>query len=81
MAEKAESEDQLMSFLREEANLRQLGRRQGLMVAGLVTLAIGIGFMIGFRWIDDEIFMIGAVPAAIGLAMLIGGFLYGKVTQ
>ena len=78
MAEKAEGEDQLMAFMREELRIRQANRRQGLMVGGLVTLAIGIGFMIGFRWIDDQIFMIGAVPAAIGLAMIAGALLFSR---
>lgn len=79
MAEKAEGEDQLVAFMREETRIRQANRRQGLMVGGLVTLAIGIGFMVGFRWIDDEVFMIGAVPTAIGLAMIAGAFLYGRI--
>ena len=78
MAEKADSENQLLAFMREEAKSVQIQRRQGLMVAGLITLAVGIGYMIAFQWIDDEIWMIGAIPALIGVAMFAGAFLYGE---
>lgn len=77
MAEKAASEDQLLAFMREEAKVRQLNRRQGLQVGGLITLAVGIGYMIAFQWIDDEVWMIGAIPALIGVAMLASAFLFG----
>lgn len=77
MAERGESEDQLLGFIREEARIRQANRRQGLIVAGLVTLAIGVSFMVAFSiFLDDEVWAIGAIPAAIGLALLICGFLF-----
>jgi len=77
MAEKANSEDQLLAFMREEAAVRQANRKQGLMVGGLVTLAIGVGYMIAFQWIDDEVWMIGAIPALIGVALLASSFFVG----
>lgn len=77
LAEKAVSEEQLLAFMREEAKVRQQNRRQGLLVGGLITLAVGIGYMIGFQWIDDEVWMIGAIPALIGVAMLASAFLFG----
>ncbi len=66
-----------VGFIREEARIRQANRRQGLIVAGLVTLAIGVSFMFAFSiFLDDEVWAIGAIPAAIGLALLISGFLF-----
>lgn len=77
MAEKANSEDQLLAFMREEAAVRQANRKQGLMVGGLVTLALGVGYMVAFQWIDEEVWMIGAIPALIGAALLASSFLVG----
>ncbi len=62
----------------EEAKVRALNRRPGLMVGGLITMAVGIGYMLGFRWIDDEIWMIGSIPALIGVAMLVGAFVFAR---
>ncbi len=75
MAEKAADEDRLLAFLREKHDIRQANRRQGLLLGGLITMAIGIGFLIGFRWLDDELSMVGAVPIAIGLALVVGALL------
>ena len=81
MAEKASSEEQLLAFMREEAKVRQTNKKQGLMVGGLVTLAIGIGYMIAFQWIDDEVWMIGAIPALIGVALLVGSFFVSSTVE
>jgi hypothetical protein len=47
-------------------------RREGLKLGGLLTFAIGIGFMIGFQWIpaDLPIWKIGFVPTLLGAAMV-----------
>lgn len=66
-----EGESAATAFLHNQSEVAWANRREGLRIAGLVTAAIGVGFMIGFQWLDDGIWMIGAVPAAVGLAMLI----------
>ena len=77
MAERSESEAQLIEFIREEARIRQGNRKQGLMIGGLVTLAIGISYMVAF-WIflGEGLWALGAIPAAIGLALLLSGVLF-----
>ncbi len=52
-------------------------RSQGLMVGGLVTLAVGIGLSIMLYYIADEagVWAVGVIPGAIGLALLLSSFL------
>lgn len=61
------------AFLRDQSEIAWTKRREGLKLGGLMMLAIGIGFMIGFQWLDDGIWMIGAVPTAIGIGLLAYG--------
>jgi len=51
-------------------------RREALRLGGLLTLAVGVGFMVGFQWIPapEPIWMIGSVPTLLGVAMLIYAF-------
>ncbi len=81
MAEKGGDQDQLVAFLREEARLRQVGRRRGLILGGLVVLAVGLGHMFAFRFVAEDIWALGAVPALIGVALLIGGLLFKSAEQ
>jgi uncharacterized protein DUF6249 len=48
-------------------------RAQGLLVGGLVTLAIGIGLSIVFRSVEpsESHWVIGVIPIAVGLALLV----------
>lgn len=78
MAEKGGDNDQVLSFMREEARVRQLVRKQGLIVGGLVTLAIGIGYMIAFQFVEDEIWAFGTIPTLVGLALLACGLWFGR---
>jgi hypothetical protein len=52
-------------------------RSQGLMVGGLVTLAVGMGLSVMLFYIADEqgVWAVGVIPAAIGLALLLSAFL------
>jgi hypothetical protein len=52
-------------------------RAQGLMIGGLVTLAVGLGLGVMLYYIADEngVWAVGSIPVAIGLALLLGSFL------
>jgi hypothetical protein len=52
-------------------------RAQGLMIGGFVTLAVGISLGIMLYYVADEpgVWAVGVIPAAVGLALLISGFL------
>lgn len=67
--------DEVARMLRKSGST--LGeRREALKLGGLLTLAVGVGFMIGFQWIpaEEPIWTIGAIPALLGLAMLVYAF-------
>jgi hypothetical protein len=52
-------------------------RSQGLMIGGLVTLAVGIGLGVMLYYIADEngVWAVGMIPGAIGVALLLSAFL------
>ncbi|HVP15142.1 MAG TPA: DUF6249 domain-containing protein [Terriglobales bacterium] len=52
-------------------------RAQGLMIGGAVTLAVGISLGVMLYYVADEkgVWAVGVIPSAIGLALLISGFL------
>ena len=52
-------------------------RAQGLMIGGFVTLAVGISLGVMLHYVADEpgIWAVGAIPGAVGLALLVSGFL------
>jgi hypothetical protein len=52
-------------------------RAQGLMIGGFVTLAVGVSLSVMLYYIADEpgVWAVGVIPGAIGLALLISGFL------
>jgi len=52
-------------------------RAQGLMIGGLVTLAVGISLSVMLHYIADEpgVWAVGLIPGAIGIALLISGVL------
>ena len=52
-------------------------RSQGLMIGGLVTLAVGISLGVLLYNVADEagVWSVGLIPGAIGVALLISAFL------
>jgi hypothetical protein len=52
-------------------------RAQGLMVGGIVTLAVGIGLMAFLNFIEENenVWAVGIIPAAVGIALLLSAFL------
>jgi hypothetical protein len=52
-------------------------RSQGLMIGGLVTLAVGLSLGVMLHYLADEpgIWAVGLIPTAIGVALLISAML------
>jgi hypothetical protein len=65
----------VQEFLREQQAIADRRQREGLKLGGLITIGVGIGitvFLIGKP--SPGIFMIGAIPLLIGMALL--GYAY-----
>ena len=61
-----------LEFLREQEKIRAARRREGLKLGGLVTVAMGLGF-IPLLWAvhpTEPIYLVGLIPLLIGLALL-----------
>ena len=68
-----------IEFLREEDRLAARRRREGRMLGGLITAAVGIGMMIFLRSMPDpdahQAALVGLIPLLIG-AVLLGHSLF-----
>lgn len=56
---------------------RDRQRAQGLMVGGIVTVAVGLGLMAFLNFVEDNgnAWAVGILPAAVGVALLLSSFL------
>lgn len=63
---------QAVEYLQEERRLAAQKHREGLMIGGLVNVAIGVGLMIFLKGIIHQapIYLVGVIPLLIGLALL-----------
>jgi len=63
-----------IELLREQNRLEWMKKREGLKIGGLITIAVGIGlgaFLYSVAGAADHgVFMVGLIPALIGVAML-----------
>jgi len=63
-----------IELLREQNRLEWMKKREGLKIGGLITIAVGIGlgaFLYAVKGpADHGVFMVGLIPALIGVAML-----------
>jgi hypothetical protein len=52
-------------------------RSQGLMIGGLVTLAVGVSLGVLLYNLEDEagVWSVGLIPAAIGVALILSAFI------
>lgn len=68
-----------LEYLRESDHNAARQRREGQRVAGLVTLAVGVGVMIFLRRVpispdsgsDSSAYLVGVIPVLVGIALLI----------
>jgi hypothetical protein len=64
--------------------LRQatIHRSRGLLIGGIITLSVGIGLGVMLYFIEDgndkNVWAVGAIPALVGLALLLSSFLYSR---
>ncbi len=76
--------DQIFMFRVEEERNRWLRRREGLRLGGFITAALGVGLVVGLRFVDTNelaVSMIGWIPFSIGAVMLLYTFvLYPRFT-
>lgn len=68
--------------LYSDPNVAAERRRQGLMIGGIVTLFAGVAVAIflngvtgGHNGSDEQVWMVGLIPAAVGVALLLSSFL------
>ena len=69
-----DEESVLVNATPEERDRR---RAQGLMVGGIITLAVGIGIgaFLSFMEEDKNMWAVGIIPATVGLALLLSSWL------
>jgi hypothetical protein len=66
-----------LEYLREQQQARLAGqaekKREGYLLGGLMTSAVGIGLMIFLRAIvhAEPVYLVGLIPTFIGVAMLV----------
>ncbi len=66
----------LASLMRYEHELRLGQGRQKLLVAAFVIFGVGVGICVGLQFIGNSVWMLGLIPACVGLSMLAYGFLF-----
>ena len=73
----------VLALMREEELQQQRRRIEGLKLGGMITFVVGVG-LIPFLYflIDDEpIYLVGIIPALIGLVLLVYGFFMAPKTS
>lgn len=69
------SEEGALEMIREQGAEEYRRRREGLRVAGVVSIAAGLGILVFFSHIDAENMPIAVIPIFIGVALLVAAFL------
>ena len=67
------STEQLAELRRDEENRRWVQRREGLKLAGLVTMALGIGLFVAIQFLieDKPVHHLAWIPIGIGAVILL----------
>jgi lipopolysaccharide export LptBFGC system permease protein LptF len=68
-----------IEFLREQEKIASRRQREGLKLGGLVTIAVGVAMMIFLKAINrnnpEPAYLVGLIPALIGIALLAYAYL------
>lgn len=66
-----------VEYLREQNRNAIRRRMEGLKLGGLITAAVGIGLMMLLRGLEhsEPVYLVGAIPLLVGLALLAYVFL------
>ena len=72
-----------LELMREQQKNLEKNRLEGLKIGGLVTAAVGLGTMMLLRGLvhDEPVYLAGAVPFLIGVALLIYPFFLAPKPQ
>lgn len=81
----AESQDagssSALEVLRAEETIAIRHRREGHKLAGLITVAVGIGMMIFIGFVDrgdtEPAYLVGLIPLFVGAALLVYAYVLG----
>lgn len=65
----------LIRMLREEERIAQKKGRAGVILGGIITLAVGVGLFIMGPLIEEAVYA-GSVPVTVGIGMLIYAFFF-----
>jgi len=62
-----------IELLREDERLMRIKSREGRKIGGLINIAVGLALMVflGFQLHGRPVFLVGLIPALIGVAMLV----------
>ena len=66
-----------LEFLREQEKVHAVRHREGLKLGGLVTMAVGLGFIPLLRAVHptEALYLVGLIPLLIGSALLTYAYL------
>ena len=70
----AERGTSAVELLREEERIKNIKRREGLKMAGIINVGIGVGLIIFLRALigaDVPVYLCGLLPLFIGAAMIV----------
>ena len=62
-----------LDMLREEARREEVKKREGLKVAGLINLGVGVALIVFLRMLTggSPVYLCGLIPSLIGVAFLV----------
>lgn len=70
-----------LEFLREEDRLAARRTREGQKLGGLITAAVGVGLMAFLGILADKndkgVFLVGAIPFLVGVALIVYAYWLG----
>ncbi len=71
----------IFDMIREEENRKLRRRREGLLLGGFITTAVGVGLMIFLHEVtdgDEGVWIIGLIPFLIGAILAIFGLFFAQ---
>ncbi len=72
-----------LELMREEDRLRRMKQSEGLKIGGLVNIGVGIGLGMMLYALPGKsgVYMVGAIPGFIGVALLVYAFFLAEPIQ
>lgn len=68
-----EGSQSALQLLREEERIKRIKAREGLKIAGLINIGVGLGLIIFLRALlgHEPVYLCGLIPGFIGVAMIV----------